>query len=123
MIKISIIKFGQITNQATFPSQEEAQAWLSKHEGMGTFGQKASSSEREVEVAPDVWETKIVKVEGYAVKIEDMTAEIVQGKINEEALKYLADTDWYCARLVDSATPIPEEIKLQRAVARASIKR
>ncbi len=40
MIQIRIIKELQVTNQASFPTMEEAQAWLSSHEGMGTFGGK-----------------------------------------------------------------------------------
>lgn len=50
-IKITITREGQITNQASFPSQEEAQAWLSSHEGMGSFGRAAYSYEAELEPA------------------------------------------------------------------------
>jgi len=54
MIKISIKKQEQITNQGLFPTMEEAQAWLDKHEGMGTFGQKAIFQEQDVLVAEEV---------------------------------------------------------------------
>ena len=54
MIQISIKKQGQITNQASFPSQEEAQAWLSSHEGMGTFGHKDIFADQEILISEEV---------------------------------------------------------------------
>jgi len=41
--------------------------------------------------------------------------------INEEALYFLASTDWYIIREMDSGEPCPIEIKEQRAQARARI--
>lgn len=54
MIKVTITRDGQITNQASFPSQEEAQAWLAKHEGMGTFGHKDIFVDQEVLISEEV---------------------------------------------------------------------
>ena len=54
MIKISIIKNTQVTNSAQFPSQEEADAWLARHEGMGTFGHKDIFSSQEVLISEEV---------------------------------------------------------------------
>lgn len=34
------------------------------------------------------------------------------------ALRYLADTDWYVSRLVETGTPIPAEVSAARAAAR-----
>ena len=54
MIQISIIKESQVTNQASFPTMEEAQAWLSSHEGMGSFGHKDIFSSQEVLISEEV---------------------------------------------------------------------
>lgn len=34
---------------------------------------------------------------------------------------YLSETDWYCARYVDSGVPIPEEVQSKRQEAREEI--
>jgi hypothetical protein len=57
----------------------------------------------------------------YTLEITDMTAELEQNKINATALEYLAATDFYIIRSVDSGEPVPEEIKLARAEARLKI--
>jgi len=101
MIQVKIIRDSVVTNSASFLSQEEAQAWLSNHEGMGSFGSP----------------------ESYTVEILDISAQLEQEAINVAALKLLADTDWYCTRLIDSGTLIPQEILTARAQARASIVR
>ena len=54
MIQITIRRDGQITNQASFPTQEEAQAWLSSHEGMGTFGHKDIFADQEILISEEV---------------------------------------------------------------------
>ena len=41
MIQIQIKKQDQITNQASFPTMEEARAWLAHHEGMKSFGEQS----------------------------------------------------------------------------------
>lgn len=48
-------------------------------------------------------------------------AQEAQDKINQEALAYLASTDWYITRLMEADTVIPEEITTLRAEARAKI--
>ena len=62
MIQISIKKQDQITNQASFPTTEEAQAWLASHEGMKSFGEPAQTIQQEVELSPAVLETQQVLV-------------------------------------------------------------
>jgi len=46
-----------------------------------------------------------------------------QELINDEALSYLAMTDWYIIREVDAGIPCPSEIRQQRALARSRIVR
>jgi hypothetical protein len=61
-IQISIKRQDQITNQASFPTMEEAQAWLSHHEGMKSFGEPAQTIQQQVELSPAVLETQQVLV-------------------------------------------------------------
>lgn len=148
-IRISIVRDGQLTNQATFPTMEEGQAWLSSHEGMGTFGHKrqvishpASSVESQVEIFPAVidedgveispaqFETLVTEIpareeiiEGYVVEMLDISAQLEQEKINAESLKYLEETDFYVIRFAEEGIPYSQEIKDARAAARAAIVR
>ena len=135
-IQISIKRNGQLTNQASFPTQEEAQAWLSHHEGMKSFGQPKQIVQQQVELSPAVLaedgsvlqeaqvETQEVELAGeYEVIIEDISAKLEQEKINQEALKLLANTDWLIIRELDCGVPCPADTKQARAEARAKIVR
>ena len=42
-------------------------------------------------------------------------------RVNQESLSYLASTDWYVLRQMDSGEVIPEDVKQLRAEARARI--
>jgi hypothetical protein len=149
MIQVKIIRDSVVTNSGSFPSQEEAQAWLSSHEGMGTFGQKrqvishpAISIESQVEISPAVidedgveispaqFETQVTEIpareeiiEGYVVEIVDISAQLAQEAINAAALKLLAETDWMVIRQLENGTLIPAEVSASRAAARAAIVR
>jgi hypothetical protein len=149
MIQISIIKESQVTNSGSFPSQEEAQAWLASHEGMGTFGQKrqvishpAISTESQVEISPAVidengveispaqFEMQVTEIpareeiiEGYVVEIVDISAQLAQAAINEQSLKHLAETDWMVIRQIETGTLVPADVLASRAAARAAIVR
>jgi hypothetical protein len=135
MIQISIVKESQITNQASFPTMEEAQAWLSSHEGMGTFGQKKETVERQVlifpavidseglEISPAQFEAQMVDLEGYTVEMLDISAQLEQEATNASALRLLAESDWMILRELDSGVACPQEVKDARAAARASIVR
>jgi hypothetical protein len=126
MIKISIKKQDKITNQASFPSQEEAQAWLASHEGMKSFGEPAQTIEQQVEISPAVLESQEVldengesfdppqfqdveivpaqhemqemHIPGYVVEIEDISAKLEQEKANAEAQAFLDSSDWKVLR-------------------------
>lgn len=54
-------------------------------------------------------------------ELVDVSAEMEQEKINAEALKYLADTDWLLIRSMETGIPMPEEVKAKRAEARLKI--
>lgn len=53
--------------------------------------------------------------------IEDITQKVAQEQINSEALQFLASTDYYIIREIDSGVPCPAEIKAQRQAARERI--
>ena len=59
----------------------------------------------------------------YTIEIQDVTAQVNQAKQNEEALKYLAETDWYIIREMDSGVQCPTGIKQARSEARNKIVR
>jgi hypothetical protein len=61
--------------------------------------------------------------EGYQVEYIDISAQVEQERINAEALKYLADTDWLIIREIDAAILCPSEIKTLRSEARSRIVR
>lgn len=49
------------------------------------------------------------------------TPEQLAERARAEALRYLADTDWYVVRLTETGVAIPEEVSIKRAEARASL--
>ena len=51
-------------------------------------------------------------------EIVNISAEIALKQAQFEARKYLADTDWYIIRKMDSGVDVPSEIISQRAAAR-----
>jgi len=73
MIQVSIKKQEQITNQASFQSMEEAQAWYDSHVGMGSFGE-------------------------HEAEFKDISAEKEQEKTNAEAQAFLDSTDFKVLR-------------------------
>ena len=134
MIKISIKKQEEITNQGLFPSMEEAQAWLAKHEGMKSFGQPKQVIQQQVELSPAViaedgsviqeaqFEMQEVELVGdYEVEVEDISAKLEQEKINAEALAFLAATDYIVIRAMEKGEELSPELKAERQAARDRI--
>lgn len=74
-------------------------------------------------IASAVFVTEYKLPAEYQILEEDISAAITQDQINQEALAYLAATDWYIIREMDSGEPCPEDIKTERALARARIVR
>ena len=134
MIQISIIKNAQVTNQASFPTMEEAQAWLSHHEGMKSFGEPAQTIQQQVELSPAVLdeegnelspavtEMQEVHIPGsYEVEILDITSQLEQQAINAEALAFLAATDYVVIRAAERGEELSPEFKAERQAARDRI--
>lgn len=100
-VKIKNIESQLYTHGAFFPTMEEAQAWI-------TLVSNKS---------PCPWGTN------FGVEVTDKTAEKYQEQSNADAIAYLAATDWYIIRELDSGEACPVEIREARAAARANIVR
>lgn len=57
----------------------------------------------------------------YTVETADVTAQVEQDRVNQEALAYLASTDWMVTRYAETGTAIPADVLTARAAARSSI--
>jgi hypothetical protein len=97
-IQVTITKSSVVTNQASFPSMEEAQQWLDRHVGMGTFLAEEAT-------------------------VEDVSAVEAQRLLNEQSLEYLSSTDWLIIREYEGGLACPQQIKDLRAAARLRIVR
>lgn len=111
MIKYSVRKNGIITN-----------SWTSEFADHTHYESCFGLPERP-ELDSEGNPTGVILPAEYTIEIEDITAQVEQQKINEEALAYLASTDWMIIRAMDSGVPCPEEVKQARAEARAKIVR
>lgn len=108
-------KDGVITNRTIM---EDPTAWIAECVASNAWG-LPERPELDAEGNP----TGNMLPAEYTVEIIDITAELEQQKINEEALAYLASTDWMIIREVDSGVVCPADVKLARAQARAKIVR
>lgn len=57
----------------------------------------------------------------YTRKSDEQIAKLVQSKINQESLAYLASTDWMVTRFAETGVEIPVEVKEKRQAARDAI--
>lgn len=57
-----------------------------------------------------------------ATDYPEPTAEEQQSMANAEARAYLAKTDWYITRKIETGVEVPEDILTKRAEARAAVK-
>lgn len=95
-------------NATTFPPLEHKEGFINKFNtetNKFEYIEFVDSSKSEVEVLTD----------------EELKAQELNKKF-KEAQGYLNSTDWYCSRLVDEGTEIPEDIKQKRADARKIIR-
>lgn len=155
MLKI-VIKNTQneVTNAATFETEELANAWLSQEIANCSFGKPerwVTEDKEDVSNALESREVILREAEAliidpdtnkvilssdpvviieyrlaatYTVEIVDVTAQVEQERVNQEALAYLASTDWMVIRAQeDPSKPVPQEVLTTRAAARDSIVR
>ena len=79
----------------------------------GTVEYVAENYDELMAIAKEI-ETTRVKIE----LTEEQLAETMRYQQQHEAREYLKSTDWYAARLAETATPIPEAVLEKRAAAR-----
>jgi hypothetical protein len=142
MITVTITnkKDSRIGWQATFATQELADAWIAKVSQEAQLGQPerwVSEEQADIEEALDTrevdldanpardllarTETQYLMPAEFIVEQEDITAKFAQDQARAEARGYLNSTDWYIIREMDSGEPCPAEVKTLRAAARAAI--
>lgn len=119
MFKVEIKKQDVVTNEAIFETEQQAETWVAQEELNKSFGMPAHP-----ELDEEGLVTGVIIPAEYEVVITDITAEVLQKRINEEAEAYLKSTDWYVIRAQeDPSKPIPQQILTLRVAARAGIVR
>lgn len=138
----------QITNEAKLETMQEVTQWVTSCEADKAFGETAKEEIKQVvlvEVSPAVEEVFDPETGEILVHAQEAVMEqqeiviqeaceaayeivITEGYVDQElvnalALAYLASTDWYCNRFVETGAEIPEEIKVLRQQARDKVVR
>ena len=151
MIEIKIFKNNIQTNGAKFETQELADAWLNQEIAKNSFGKNerwvtqdqediSNALESRIieffpaqpaildensniiqEAIPAVTKTEYRLAADYIIEQVDISTQVEQERINQEALAYLASTDWMVIRAIESGVSVPTEITTARAAARLSI--
>jgi hypothetical protein len=129
----------EITHGAEFETIELAQNWINEVKPSGAWGKiervvqdtllnpVSDEDKAKAILVEDVigFNDEIIKQytlpQEFTIEIEDLTVQLQLEKEKQEAIKYLADTDWYIIRELDNGTPCPVEIKQLRAEARLKI--
>lgn len=57
----------------------------------------------------------------YTVTQEDITQQLADAKVQQDAHAYLTSTDWMVIRQMDNGAPVPQDVKDQRQQARLTI--
>lgn len=133
MIKAIIRKDGKILDEQQGSDLESLQAWLAPFEQSGVYGKPANSIRQLVSEAqedqPAIYEDIQIPAE-YQIEFVDISAELNQAQINNEALQFLAETDWKILRHVGQqslglATTLTsqeyQELEHERQMAREAI--
>ena len=135
MLKITIKNLNNImTHGGTFNSQEELDNFKNECITRNLWGKAAgfyplnelTQVELEQEISRTTDEDGNTSVEipaQYTIEITDISSQVAQENTNAESLKYLADTDWYVIRYLETGVAIPADITTARAAARSNIVR
>lgn len=97
MIQILIKKNNIVTHSSIKESIEAANAWVDNVSATGAFGID------------------------YTVELTDISAQLLAEKESQEALAYLASTDWMVVRKSETGVDYPQEVKDLRAAARLKV--
>ena len=116
MLKVQIKRQSNVTHEAQFTSQAEVDQWVAQCEAVEAWG-KPERPELDEAGQP----TGVILPAEYTIEIEDVTAQLEQELTNAVALSYLASTDWYVTRQIETGIPVPEDIASKRAEMRAMV--
>ena len=139
MIKVTV-KTKQGDTWSEFETLEKANVWIDSLKNTGAWGlperwlqdsPMSPLSEEDKALALDTRTvermsgqvTEYLLPAEYSVEVVDITQQVEQDKANKEALAYLASTDWYITRQLETGIQVPVEVSLLRAAARAKVVR
>lgn len=115
----------QLEWSAQFESQELAQEWLSRQIGKPNRlpERLVSKFDEGGSVAVDENGNPIQELlpAEFSSEIIDISEQVAAEKAKYDAKQYLADTDWYVIRFMDSGIEIPVDVKNKREIARSVI--
>lgn len=119
MKKISIVQksTGNVLDFSNFQDEASGLAWFQPKIDLGIYGKNEAPAQHS-ETGELVCEA--VPAE-FDLIVEDISSQVYQDKINEEALQFLGSTDWLIIRELETGVVCPEEIKEQRAEARLKV--
>lgn len=139
-LKYEIKKAGVVTHANVVDSTVQGEVWIeaSKHlfgnqdmsltldgvESRGLLPENAASTSEDPVMVDGVQQgtrTMYHFAKDWSVEVTDATASLNQQSVNEDSLKYLADTDWYVLRKFETNVEIPAAIVTGRAAARLAV--
>ncbi len=137
MIEVRVKKQNVVTHKGLFSSQNEADEWINQQVALKSWGKPerwvdeelcesqdeivADAIAEQMTGGPDHEHKQYKFAAEYVIEQEDITARLAQEETNSNSLKYLAETDWYVIRFLESGVAVPSEVSTQRAAARAAI--
>ncbi len=140
MFKIQIKNLTNVlTNEAQFDTMQNLNAWYDSVVPSGAFGKlerevreiaegilaDGEDISKSISVREEEFMGEIIKFhtlpQEFTSTITDITAEHQAQVESQQALAYLASTDWYIIRELDSGLPCSQEIKDLRAAARLKV--
>lgn len=136
---MQVIKGDEVYDICIANSEAECLELFKPYLAASTFGRPESKSYGVIkEATPEIFDPETGEIIQEAVEAEygeltiagdytlrfvDVTQEIEQNNTNHEALSYLAETDWYVIRNIETGAEIPEEVLTNRAIARTKVVR
>lgn len=137
MIEVRVKKQNVVTHKGLFSSQNEADEWINQQVALKSWGKPerwvdedlcesqgeviANAIAEQMTGGPENEHKQYKFAAEYVIEQEDITAKVLQEEINAASLKYLAETDWYVIRFLESGVAVPAEVSTQRTAARAAI--
>ena len=129
---------GHVTHERTFSDEASANLWISQQEKLHAFGKhdrwiheddlafnnedRSQATSAETIGGPDEDKKRFFFPSQYSVQFSQIESTETLSR-NESALHYLAKTDWYIVRKMETGIEIPKEVQIARHAARQMIDR